>query len=108
MKAPVSHFYSCFQLDRSPRHPRSTSSSPTRQDRLDVEVELRGSALAGAEQLVVNGPGITGEVDKGGAKVDEKASRSFSPNAALATSSRSPSNRSMTPRRNGHPPSTEW
>lgn len=62
-----------------------------------VEVELRGSALSGAEQLVVNTPSVTGEVERWGARVDEKSKPLFQSKCGSCHELRSPSNRSMTP-----------
>jgi hypothetical protein len=62
-----------------------------------VEVEVRGSALTGADRLVVSGKGVLGTVDPGGAKVDEKFKPLFQSKCSGCHELRSPANRSMTP-----------
>ncbi len=62
-----------------------------------VEVELRGSSLDGAQELLVTGKGVTGEVDPGGAKGDEKNKAIWQSKCGSCHELRSPANRSMTP-----------
>jgi hypothetical protein len=62
-----------------------------------VEVEVRGSSLAGAERLVVSGKGVSGTVQPGDAKVDEKFKPLFQSKCSGCHELRSPANRSMTP-----------
>ncbi len=62
-----------------------------------VEVEVRGSSLSGADKLIVSGPGVSGTVQPGGAKVDEKFKSLFQSKCSSCHELRSPANRSMTP-----------
>jgi hypothetical protein len=62
-----------------------------------VEVEVRGSAIAGADRVIVNGRGVTGTVNPGGEKPDEKFKPLFEGKCGSCHELRSPSNRSMTP-----------
>ena len=61
-----------------------------------VEVELRGSGLDGVELLLANGRGINGEIQPGGAKVDETHKPLWQGKCGSCHELRSPSNRSMT------------
>ncbi len=62
-----------------------------------VDVEIRGSGLAGAEKLIVLGNGVSGSVDPADVKVDETNKPIFQNKCASCHELRSPSNRSMTP-----------
>lgn len=62
-----------------------------------VEVEVRGSGLAGAERVFVSGRGVTGTVQPGGVKADETFKPLFQAKCGGCHELRSPSNRSMTP-----------
>lgn len=61
-----------------------------------VEVEIRGSSLAGAEKLIVLGKGVSGTVDPADVKVDETFKPVFQNKCASCHELRSPGNRSMT------------
>ena len=61
-----------------------------------VEVELRGSGLDGVELLLANGKGISGEIQPGGAKVDETHKPLWQGKCGSCHELRSPANRSMT------------
>jgi hypothetical protein len=62
-----------------------------------VEVEVRGSGLAGADHVIVNGAGVSGTVSPGAAKPDEKFKPIWQAKCSGCHELRSPSNRSMTP-----------
>jgi hypothetical protein len=61
-----------------------------------VEVELRGAALAGTEQLIVNTPHVVGEIDRSVSTADEKTRPLFQSKCGSCHELRSPANRSMT------------
>jgi len=62
-----------------------------------VDVEIRGSGLAGADKLVVLGKGVSGSVDPADIKVDETNKVVFQSKCSSCHELRSPANRSMTP-----------
>jgi hypothetical protein len=62
-----------------------------------VEVELRGSNLAGANAFLVNNKGVNGVVQAGDTKPDETHRPLWQAKCAGCHELRSPSNRSMTP-----------
>ena len=62
-----------------------------------VEVEVRGSALDGANLMLIHGKGLTGTLDPGNAKVDETNKPVWQMKCTGCHELRSPANRSMTP-----------
>ncbi len=62
-----------------------------------VDVEIRGSSLEGAHQLLIHGTGVTGTVSPGNEKVDETNKPLWQSKCQGCHELRSPSNRSMTP-----------
>lgn len=62
-----------------------------------VDVEIRGASLQGANQLLVHGPGVSGTVQPGDAKVDETYKPVWQAKCQSCHELRSPANRSMTP-----------
>ena len=61
-----------------------------------VEVEMRGANLEGADVLLATGSGVTGVVEPGGAKVDERYKPLWQQKCGSCHELRSPANRSMT------------
>ena len=61
-----------------------------------VEVEVRGSGLTGADKLVVSGRGVSGSVQPGGEKADDKFKPLFQAKCSGCHELRSPANRSLT------------
>lgn len=62
-----------------------------------VDVEIRGANLDGAEKLLVQGAGVVGSVQPGGAKADETNKPVWQAKCQSCHELRSPANRSMTP-----------
>ncbi len=62
-----------------------------------VDVEIRGSSLEGAHQLLIHGSGVTGTVSPGNDKVDETNKPLLQAKCQGCHELRSPANRSMTP-----------
>ena len=60
-----------------------------------VNVEIRGSSLDGATQMIVHGTGVTGNVGLSGGKVDEAGRAVFQAKCGTCHELRSPSNRSL-------------
>ncbi|MGC8668030.1 MAG: hypothetical protein ACP5VE_07960 [Chthonomonadales bacterium] len=62
-----------------------------------VEVEVRGANLEGADLLLATGSGVSGTVEPGGSKVDERYKPLWQQKCGSCHELRSPANRSMTP-----------
>lgn len=62
-----------------------------------VEVEVRGANLQGADLLLATGTGVSGTIEPGSTKVDERYKPLWQQKCGSCHELRSPANRSMTP-----------